>query len=101
MPEASLSVLRNSCKARSAGRRRRRWSSDFGSIKDWAIFVPGSHVADRIVRDVTLVMTEEAFEVLCDQNRKDVTDNIRNNENDDDCDVLEQDHLKGAELRML
>jgi hypothetical protein len=63
--------------------------------------VPGGHVADIIVRDGTLVMTEEAFEVLCEQNRKDVTENIRDNENDYDGDVLEQDPLEGAELRML
>jgi hypothetical protein len=53
------------------------------------------------VRDGALVITEEAFEVLCDQNRRDVTDNIRDNENDEDCDVLKQDILEGAELKML
>jgi hypothetical protein len=69
--------------------------------KTWANFVPGGPVVDRIVLDNTLVMTEEAFEVLCEQNRRDITDNIRENENDDDCDVLEQDPLEGAKLRML
>jgi hypothetical protein len=69
--------------------------------KTWANFVPGGPVTGRIVRDDTLVMTEEAFEVLCEQNRRDVTDNIRDNENDDNCDVLEQDHLQEADLRML
>jgi hypothetical protein len=69
--------------------------------KTWASFVPGGPVADRIVRDGTLVMTEEGFEVLCEQKRRDVTDNIRDIENDEDCDVLEQDTSEGAELRML
>jgi hypothetical protein len=58
-------------------------------------------VADRIVRDDTLVMTEEAVEILCEQNRRHVTDNIRDDENDEQCDVLEQDPLERAELRML
>jgi hypothetical protein len=69
--------------------------------KTWAIFVPGGPVAEIFVRDGTLVLTEEAFEVLCERNRKDVTDNIRDNENDDDGDVFEQDPFEGAELRML
>jgi hypothetical protein len=67
----------------------------------WAIFVPGGYVAEIIMCDGTLVMTEEDFEVLCEQNRKDVTENIRDDENDDDGDVFEQDPLEGAELRML
>jgi hypothetical protein len=58
-------------------------------------------VADRIVRDGTLVMTEEAFEVLCEQNRRDVHESIRDNEDEDDSDILGQDPLEGAELRML
>jgi hypothetical protein len=33
--------------------------------KTCASFVPGGPVADRIVCDGTLVMTEEDFEVLC------------------------------------
>jgi hypothetical protein len=87
-------------------RSQRVGGVDFGHqtsdlYKTWAIFVPGGPVAERIVRDGTLVMTEEAFEVLCEQNRKDVTENIRDDENDDDGDVFEQDPLEGAELRML
>jgi hypothetical protein len=69
--------------------------------KKWAIFVPGGPVAERIVRNCTLVMTEEAFEVFFEQNRRDVTDNIRDNENAYDGDVFEQDTMEGAELRML
>ena len=69
--------------------------------KSWASFVPGGPVADRIVRDGTLVMTEEAFEVLREQSRRDVYENHRANEDDDDGDVLEEDPLEGAELRML
>jgi hypothetical protein len=66
-----------------------------------AIFVLGRPVADMNVRDGTLDMTDEDFEVLCDQNHRYVTNNILYNENDDDGDVLEQDPLEGAELRML
>jgi hypothetical protein len=55
--------------------------------------VPGGPVADRIVRDATLVMTKEDFEVLCEQKLRDVTDNIRESENGDDGDFLEHDPL--------
>jgi hypothetical protein len=69
--------------------------------RKWAGFVPGGPVADRIVRDGTLVMTEEPFEVLCEQNRRDVNESIRDNEDEDYGDILGQDPLEGAELQML
>jgi hypothetical protein len=67
----------------------------------WASFVPGGPVADIIVRDGTLVMTEDDFEALCEQNRRINYESLRVNENDEDGDVLEHDPLEGAELRML
>jgi hypothetical protein len=69
--------------------------------KTWASFVPGGPVADRIVRDGTLVMTEEDFEVLCEQTRRNAYESLRDNVDDDNDDVLQQDPLEGAELRML
>jgi hypothetical protein len=69
--------------------------------KTWVISVPGGPVADKNVRDGTTVMTKEAFEILCEQNNRDVIDNTRDNENDADGDVSEQDTLEGAELRMI
>jgi hypothetical protein len=101
MPEASLSVRKNSLK-----RTQPVSGVDFGLqtsdlYNEWASFVPGGPVADIIVRDGTIVMTEEHFEVLCEQKRRDITDNVRDNKNDDDGDALEQDPLEGAELRML
>jgi hypothetical protein len=58
--------------------------------KTWASFVPGGPVTDRILRDGTLVMTEEDFEVLCEQNRRSVYESLRNIEDDENSDDWEK-----------
>jgi hypothetical protein len=74
-----------------------RQTSDL--YKTWASFVPGGPVADKSVRDGILVMTEEAFAVVCEQNLRDVHESLRDDVDDDG--VFEDDPLEGAELRML
>jgi hypothetical protein len=69
--------------------------------KTWESFETGGPVADIIVRDGTLVMKKEDFEIFCQQNRRNNYKSLSDIENDDDGDVLEQDPLKGAELGIL
>jgi hypothetical protein len=59
----------------------------------WASFVPGGPVTDKSVRENILVMTEEAFAIVCEQNLRDVHEGLRDDLDDDD-DVLEDDPLE-------
>jgi hypothetical protein len=53
------------------------------------------------VRDGTLVMTEEYFDVFCEQIRRNVYKTLGDNNDDNNGDALEQYHLQEAELRTL
>lgn len=87
-------------------RGQRAGGPDFGIQtselnKTWASFVPGGSVADRIVREGLLVMTEEAFAAVCAQNLRDVPESLFDNADDHDDEAVDDDPLEGAELRML